>query len=334
MFEVRNLANFNQPALVEGWYWVLAAKDLKPGRVKAVEVGGRPLAVWRSSFGQVRVFDAHCPHMGAHFAEGKVEGESLRCFFHNWRFEADGRCSDIPCLQQPGQGIKAKARSWPTMERHGLIWVWPGPAPGPFLPEPPGIEERAVRSVLGSRFRKACHPNVVMVNAIDEQHFQTVHRLPGHILSLEPIQRGVHSITFRNTGRMPRTHWLGRLLGRFYRDTLYYELTYFYGHVGVASFGPDFLHLHVMFALRRSPDGGSEGYTIAMTRRHEGLLGGLRDAVVLSLTRIGARYFAVGDTRVFQTIRFDFGTPIAADRSVIAFIRHYEQQARLDWKTE
>ena len=56
------------------------------------------------------------------------------------------------------------------------------------------------------------------------------------------------------------------------------------------------------------------------------VFGRLRDAVVLGLTRIGARYFAMGDTKVFQSIRFDFRTPIAADRSVIAFIRHHEQQ--------
>ena len=173
-----------------------------------------------------------------------------------------------------------------------------------------------------------------MVNAIDEQHFQTVHRLPGHILSLQPEARDDQVIAFRNTGRMPDTHWLGRFLGRFYRGPLYYELTYCWGHVGVVSFGPDFLHLHVMFALRRLPDGGTEGYTIAMTRRHKGIFGKLRDAVVLRLTRVGARYFALGDTKVFQTIRFDFRTPIPADRSVIAFIRHYEQQKRLDWSHE
>lgn len=333
MLEIGKLTNFNQAVLVEGWYWVLASDDLPAGRVKAVELAGRPHAVWRSASGAVRIFDAHCPHMGAHLAEGKVEGEALRCFFHDWRFEADGRCSHIPCLaHQPGAG--ASLRAWPAIERYGLIWVWPGASPGAFQPAPPSIEATAVRSMLGNRFHKACHPNVVMVNAIDEQHFRTVHRLPGDILCLQAAAHDRHAITFRNTGQMPRTHWLGRLLHRCYRDTLYYELSYWYGHVGVASFGPDFLHLHVLFALRRSSDGGTEGYTVALTRRHAGVLGRLRDALVLWLTRAGARYFAFGDTRIFQSIRFNLRHPIAADRSVIAFIRHYEQQASLDWSSE
>jgi hypothetical protein len=35
---------------------------------------------------------------------------------------------------------------------------------------------------------------------------------------------------------------------------------------------------------------------------------------------------------VFQTIRFDFQTPIAADRAVLAFIRHLEQQPVAAWR--
>ena len=324
------LTRFNQPLLVEGWYWLLPSRHLKRGRVKAVELAGRPLAVWRSASGQVRVFDAHCPHMGAHLAEGRVEGEGLRCFFHNWRFEADGRCSDIPCLGRDGGAIAAQA--WPVMERFGLIWVWPGRQPGPFLPMPPELADQPIRWRLGNHFVKGCHPNVVMINAIDEHHFNTVHKLPGQVLSLEPQTLDGHTIRFRNQGRLPQRHWLGRLLGRFYRGPLYYETTYWYGHTGVASFGPDFLHLHVMFALRRTPEGRTEGWSIALTRRHDGPLGWLRDTAALWLTKIGARYFAVGDTRVFQTIRFDFRHPTPADRSVIAFIRHYEAQRTSEWE--
>ncbi|QNM94778.1 aromatic ring-hydroxylating oxygenase subunit alpha [Chitinimonas koreensis] len=329
MSGLTDLTRFNRPLLVQGWYWLLPSHQLAPGQVRAVELAGRPLALWRSASGQVRAFDAHCPHMGAHLAEGRVEGEGLRCFFHDWRFEADGRCSDIPCLGRDGGAIAA--RSWPVEERHGLIWIWPGRTPGPFLPLPPELADGPIRSRLGNRFVKGCHPNVVMVNAIDEHHFRTVHKLPGHILSLAVEEQDAHTLRFRNRGRMPADHWLGRLLGRFYRDTLHYETTYWYGHCGVASFGPDFLHLHVLFALRRTPEGRTEGWSVALTRRHAGPLGWLRDRAVLALTRLGARYFAHGDTRVFQTIRFDFRNPTVADRSVIAFIRHYERQPLADW---
>lgn len=31
---------------------------------------------------------------------------------------------------------------------------------------------------MGSCFQKNCHPNVVTIDAIDAQHFNTVHNLP------------------------------------------------------------------------------------------------------------------------------------------------------------
>ena len=56
--------------------------------------------------------------------------------------------------------------------------------------------------------------------------------------------------------------------------------------------------------------------------------------MLLRFTALAARYFAYGDTRVFQTIRFRFRNPIAADRAVIAFIRHLEAQPLAAWSDE
>jgi nitrite reductase/ring-hydroxylating ferredoxin subunit len=326
-----NTQIFNRPGVIaEGWYWVAPTAEVRRGKVKAFRLLGRDLAVYRGYDGTVVALDAYCAHMGAHLAEGRVEGNALRCFFHHWRYDADGRCSDIPCLAgKPPERIGV--RSWPVAERYGLIWVWTGAqAPHP-VPEVPELAGRAIDTMLANRFRKNCHPSVVLINAIDEQHFRSVHKLPGSILSMEPFALGVHNMEFRNSGRMPRTHRLGRLLSRCYRDALTYDMSYWYGSLGTVTFGPDFLHLHLMFALRQGDAGDTEGQTVVFTRRRRGPLGWLLSRAILLFTALAARYFAFGDTRVFQTIRFDFRNPIAADRSVIAFIRHLEQQPIADW---
>jgi phenylpropionate dioxygenase-like ring-hydroxylating dioxygenase large terminal subunit len=298
--------------------------------VKALRLLGRDLAVYRGEDGKAVALEAYCAHMGAHLAEGRVEGNALRCFFHHWRYDAEGRCSDIPCL--PGAPPeRIRIRCFPVCERYGMLWVWAGDAPLHAVPEPPELAGLEIDALLANRFAKNCHPSVVLVNAIDEQHFRSVHNLPGSILSMEPVPNGVHNIQFRNTGRVPRTHWLGRLLGSFYRNVLTYHLSYWYGSLGTVTFGPDFLHLHLMFALRQGDDGRTEGQTIVLTRRRRGPLGWIANRAILLFTAIAARYFAYGDTRVFQTIRFDFRHPIAADRTVIAFIRHLEQQPPADW---
>jgi hypothetical protein len=108
-------------------------------------------------------------------------------------------------------------------------------------------------------------------------------------------------------------------------------MSYWYGSLGTVTFGPDFLQFHLMFALRRNDDGSTEGQTIALTRHRRGPFGWLISKAILWFTVVAARYFAYGDTRVFQTIRFRFQNPIAADRAVIAFIRHLEAQPLAAW---
>lgn len=318
---------FNRGDIIaQGWCWLMLSHGLKCGQVKPASIAGHELAVFRGKDGVVAALDAYCPHMGAHLAEGKVEDNQLRCLFHNWRFSAQGQCTDIPCLDKKLQ-MRVSTKSWHVTERYGLIWVWLGEdMPTDPIPEPPELSGINYEYSLGNHFIKHCHPNVVMVNAIDEQHFHTVHLLPGSILSMQPIPKNISNIEFHNTGHIPQNKWFGRLLGRFYKNTLTYNLSYWYGSIGIVTFGPDFLHLYLMFVLRLTPDGKTEGRTVTFTRKRSGPLGWLFNRIVLLLTKVGGYYFAVGDTRIFQTIRFNLKTPIAADRAVMAFVNHLEQQ--------
>lgn len=119
-----------------------------------------------------------------------------------------------------------------------------------------------------------------MVNAIDEQHFRGVHRLPGEILTMQPHEKAHYRIAFPNEGKMPRTHWLGRVLARFYKDRFTYRLSYWYGSNGMITFVPEFLHL--MFALRLTEKGKTEGRTLVFTRRRRGVFGRIFNRAALA----------------------------------------------------
>src|SRR6185295_17792478 len=89
---------FNNAArVVEGWYWAMPARALKRGRAHGLSFLGRELVIYRGDDGVVRALDAYCPHMGAHLSAGKVEGQSIRCLFHYWKYDGTGRCIEIPC---------------------------------------------------------------------------------------------------------------------------------------------------------------------------------------------------------------------------------------------
>ncbi|NJN72485.1 MAG: aromatic ring-hydroxylating dioxygenase subunit alpha [Limnothrix sp. RL_2_0] len=330
MTEASQLEIFNHPQrFIEGWYWLLRSPELKRGKVKAVSLLGRDLAVYRTTEGKVVAMDAHCPHMGAHLAEGKVEKDSIRCFFHNWKFTADGRCEEIPCLSKK---LPLQLTTWPVKEAYGLIWLWTGSEPTQPLPFAPELEVEIVDFSLSKRFIKDCHPNVVMVNAIDAHHFNTVHNFPVAIaFKAETINQNV--ITFNNTTRGGGESWLIRLIQPFYREAGTYNMCYWFGSTGTVTLGPDFLHFYIMFALRLLENGKTEGETILMTKRRAGLQGWLFNRLILWATKLVGNYFAKGDTQIFKTIKFNLKTPIRADQSIIEFMHHVEQQKALAWET-
>ncbi len=311
----------------QGWYWIMPARELRPGQIKAVSLLGRELVTYRTQAGQVGTLDAYCPHMGAHLAEGKVKGDSVECFFHGWQFDRSGRCQTIPCLSDP---LPVSIATWPTVEHYGLIWVWTGSDPSADLPVVPELAGVEVDVVLGPRFVKKCHPNVLMINAIDEQHFNTVHNLPVQI-SFQKQEINQHTIQFHNTTRGDDEFWLVKLLRPLYQDVITYNLSYSFGTTGTVTLGPDRLHFYLVFALKMLENGGTEGQTLALTPRRPGPLGWILNRLILGLTQQVGQYFAKGDTQVFQTIRFTLQTPIQADRSILQFIQHVERQQALEW---
>lgn len=105
--------------------WYIAAEPPElVGRIVARTILGQPLAIFRTESGRVVALEDRCPHRFAPLSFGKVVGETLRCGYHGAQFDCAGRCVAVP-----GQSIvppKARVASYPTVEKHGYIWVWMG----------------------------------------------------------------------------------------------------------------------------------------------------------------------------------------------------------------
>ncbi|MBW4617251.1 MAG: aromatic ring-hydroxylating dioxygenase subunit alpha [Desmonostoc vinosum HA7617-LM4] len=326
----RKPKNFNNPErFIEGWYWVIPSQNLRLGEVKPITILGRNLVVFRGKDKRAVIFDAYCPHMGAHLAEGKIEGNELRCFFHHWKFDAEGICVEIPCLDNP---LPIKLKTWPTAEQYGVIWVWTGEIPQQPLPFVPELEYKEYDITLGPSLIMNCHPNVVMINAIDAQHFNTVHQQSAEII-FDKQELNQNAIIFSNTRNDGKHSFFIKLLRPFYKNVATYSICYWYGSTGILTINTDFLHLHIMFALRLLEGGKSEAQTILMLQKRRGIIGWLYNRFVLYLTKIVGKYFIKGDTKVFQTIQFNLKTPIKADKSIVQFINYVERQKPLMWKT-
>ena len=122
-----------------GWYPVARAAEVGTTPLP-VGAAGRPYVVVRlRPGGEVAAFPARCPHRLVPLAAGAVVDGRLQCTYHGWRFDAEGRCVDIPSLGDGGTPPPRAdlAMPWAVEERHGWVWLAPERTTTPPPPRPP-----------------------------------------------------------------------------------------------------------------------------------------------------------------------------------------------------
>jgi phenylpropionate dioxygenase-like ring-hydroxylating dioxygenase large terminal subunit len=151
----------------------LPGPDSVPVRVKAM---GEDLIAFRDSDGRVGLVDANCPHRGAPLFFGRNEESGLRCVYHGWKFDVDGRCTDIPNMPE-GDTYREKIyiKHYPVVEKGDLLWAYMGPAasqpPFPhFLWADMPSSHRYV-----TKYRLECNYLQAMEGDFDQTHARFLH---------------------------------------------------------------------------------------------------------------------------------------------------------------
>lgn len=119
-------------------YWqpiALAAELETTRRIRPVRVLGKDLVLFRDEEQRLGLVDRDCPHRGADLAYGRLEDGGLRCLFHGWLFDVTGKCLETPAEPAASRFCdRVSVRSYPVMERGGIVFGFLGDAEPPALP--------------------------------------------------------------------------------------------------------------------------------------------------------------------------------------------------------
>src|SRR5664279_522930 len=104
------------------WYVAGTADEIAAGTLLGRTVCGERMVLFRAEGGAASALEDFCPHRGAPLSLGALRDDGrIVCGYHGLVMGGDGKC-----VSMPGQRVKPTIKSYPTLERYGFVWVWPG----------------------------------------------------------------------------------------------------------------------------------------------------------------------------------------------------------------
>ncbi len=160
------------------WHPIGGESEFKTRATKTVRLMGENLVLYKDLSGNFGLIDRHCPHRRADMAYGMLEACGLRCSYHGWLFDHDGKCTDQPYedTANPTGRYKdrIKIKAYPVRAHAGLLWAYMGPAPAPELPDwEPFSWKNGFRQIVISEL--PCNWLQGQENSIDPIHFEWMH---------------------------------------------------------------------------------------------------------------------------------------------------------------
>ncbi|MDF2115197.1 aromatic ring-hydroxylating dioxygenase subunit alpha [Roseiarcaceae bacterium H3SJ34-1] len=164
--------------LRNAWYAGALSTELDSGPVSRELLGDR-MVLFRSESGRTAALSDRCPHRFAPLSLGRVAGEHIECGYHGLRFDGSGKC----VLNPHGDkriSPRAEVGSWPTRERYGFVWFWPGDpklADDASIPPYPFNADPDRFAVVYGHIDVAAHYELVVDNLLDLSHVEFLHPL-------------------------------------------------------------------------------------------------------------------------------------------------------------
>ncbi len=186
-------------------YWLpalLAEEVAEPdGAPVRLELLSEKMLAFRDTEGRLGVIDEFCAHRGVSLWFGRNEEGGIRCPYHGWKYDINGQCLDVPSESvESGFCKKIKLKSYPLIERGGVIWIYMGPPElQPPLPEYEFATVPANQSYTSKRLQE-CNWLQALEGGIDSSHVSWLH---SGSLNSDPLFKGAKGNQYNTSDKQP-----------------------------------------------------------------------------------------------------------------------------------
>ncbi|MFK8016842.1 MAG: Rieske 2Fe-2S domain-containing protein [Gammaproteobacteria bacterium] len=173
--------NFDTAVVKNRWYIAAFSNEITREPIERTFMG-KPVALYRKEDGSPVAMYGLCPHRYFPLAQGKVEGDALKCGYHGFTFDSDGTCIRIPSQDVAGKFCQP---TYPIVERGPLCWIWMGDADKSdevAIPsyEDFGLDQPGWRYSSANYFHSKARAQLMIDNLMDLTHLAYIHHhVPG-----------------------------------------------------------------------------------------------------------------------------------------------------------
>ncbi len=121
----------SRPFPLNAWYVVAWSHEVGKRAPLARTLCNQRLALWRKADNSIAALEDACWHRLLPLSIGWLEGDDVVCRYHGLAFDGKGQCTRMP--SQDKLNPNARVRSYPVIEKHRFVFVWPG---DPALADP------------------------------------------------------------------------------------------------------------------------------------------------------------------------------------------------------
>jgi 5,5'-dehydrodivanillate O-demethylase len=158
------------------WTPVYPARDLAKGKARHIKILGEEFTLYRGESGKSFVVANRCAHRNTQLSVGWVQDDEIRCFYHGWKYDGAGQCTEQPG-EREGSAQHARIAAYPTREYLGMIFAYFGDGDAPELPRFPVLDDES-QGVLWADMDPTPIPHNYfqrIENAADEVHIMFAH---------------------------------------------------------------------------------------------------------------------------------------------------------------
>ena len=157
--------------------WYVAACDHEVSRqLLSTKVLGERIVLFRTENGEPVALEDACAHRKLPLSMGRLKGDTLECGYHGLTFDCAGQCVRAPGQDRVPQG--ARVRSYPVIDKWGLVWIWMGERgqadPAKIFPVE-HYDDPVWGLNRGRPMEFACNYQYINDNLLDPSHVAWVH---------------------------------------------------------------------------------------------------------------------------------------------------------------